>query len=116
MRNSHYSIHMSSLSFHTFSSNLQRARHNIERILELGPHEEPEQVCQQPPKKFPGLVDRGLAALGPGVSYDLPTLCSDQPTRWRREAPRKAEVCVVGVSHDFLDGRGFRTRRWCVDS
>src|SRR6266581_556954 len=40
----------------SFSSVLERARHCIERTLELDAHEEPDNVCQKASKMLPRLV------------------------------------------------------------
>ena len=102
----------------SFSSVLERARHSIERTLELDAHEEPDYVCQKAPKILPRLVHCLLAA-GPAVPQDLPAFRIDQPARGSCEAPRKPEVDVVYMSQDLFRYGRFRPRiihrGWYVD-
>jgi len=102
----------------SFSSVLERARHSIERTLELDAHEEPDYVRQKAPKILPRLVHCLLAA-GPAIPQDLPAFRIDQPARGSREAPRKPEVDVVYMSQDLFRCGRFRPRiihrGWYVD-
>ena len=98
-----------SLSIQTFNPIFERAGHGIKRVLQLCSHEELDHIRQQAPKKLPRLV-YGLLIARPAVLQDLPAFRANQPTRWRREAPRKPEAHVVDVSQNLLRRRPFRVR------
>jgi len=93
----------------SFSSVLERARHCIERTLELDAHEEPDHVCQKASKILRRLVHCRLA-VRPAIPQDLPAFRIEQPARGSREAPRKLEVDFIYVKHDLFRCGRFRPR------
>jgi hypothetical protein len=84
------SYHTPSLSIHTFSPVLERARHSIKRALQLCAHEEPDHIRQQAPKKLPRLVYSPLITRT-AVPQELPAFRADQQRAGvaKRHASRK---------------------------